>query len=319
MQRLFPKQVLSSRSAVRYQPPRRLAVTPLVLSLFLSSLPATQATAVVYPVGAGSSHSLYIKNPVANPQPGDIIGDNPVYGMGQQSHHELADFLGNWTGSPAATPLLVGCHFSSNFLPRALYTAMAVAGGRSHSVAIRNDGTVITWGDNSYGQIGRGSIGGDFNCADQAMIGVPLAIRGTPTSYPIFAIAAGDYHTYALVGTALPYSMIRSWGRSNAGQVGNGKATGSNYPTPDCVRNNVYPTGVCLTAVRSIAAGAAHGVAATLDGKVYTWGSDSDGQRGEPGINADRSWALEVPGIDNVISVAARGYITLALKQDGTV
>ncbi len=282
-------------------------------------LPATQAFGVIYPVGAGSSHSLYIQNPVANPAPHATFGENPVSGMGQQTYHQLGDFaFTNWD-----IPHIVGCkegHQVGNVLiPASLPTAMAVAGGRNHSVALRSDDSVVTWGDSTYGQLGYNNYL-SRKCATQSSLGIALPTRGlVPFNMPVLAIAAGDYHTYAIAGTALPYSTIRSWGRSNAGQVGNGKAMGTNYPAPDCVRTNVYPIGVCLTAVRSVAAGAAHGVAATLDGKVHSWGSDSDGQRGEPGVSGDRSWAQEVPGIDNVISVAARGYISLALKQDGTV
>ena len=264
------------------------------------------------PVAAGSSHTLYIPNAVANPV---NYGDNTVYGMGQQTHHELGDFMFTLWDTPHA----VGCYYDANFLPRALYTTTAIAGGRNHSVAIRNDGSVVAWGDNANGQLGYGNYA-SRNCASQDSSRVPLVTSGrVPVNMSALAIAAGDFHTYAIVGTAWPYSSIRAWGSSSAGQVGNGKATGTSYPTPDCVRNNVYPIGVCLTAVYSVAAGEAHGVAATADGNVHTWGSDSDGQRGEPGISGDRSWALPVPGISNVISVAARGYMTLALRQDGTV
>jgi hypothetical protein len=37
-------------------------------------------------------------------------------------------------------------------VPGGLTNAMAIAAGYAHSIALRNDGTVIAWGDNTYGQ-----------------------------------------------------------------------------------------------------------------------------------------------------------------------
>ena len=39
-----------------------------------------------------------------------------------------------------------------------LSDVMAIAGGKYHSMALKNDGTVRTWGSNYYGQLGDGTI-----------------------------------------------------------------------------------------------------------------------------------------------------------------
>ena len=61
-------------------------------------------------------------------------------------------------------------------VPRDLTNAMAIAAGAAHSVALRNDGTVVAWGDNTAGQTnlpaGWGAVkliaaGGDFTLTSQ--------------------------------------------------------------------------------------------------------------------------------------------------------
>ena len=64
--------------------------------------------------------------------------------------------------------------------PVDLRSVVAVAAGDSHTVALRSDGTVVAWGDNDSGQT-------------------------TPAQSGVTAIAAGWYHTVALLGTAQPY------------------------------------------------------------------------------------------------------------------
>jgi hypothetical protein len=58
--------------------------------------------------------------------------------------------------------------------PASLTNAMAIAAGDAHSVALRNDGTVVAWGDNAYGQTN----------AQILLVGVKM-------------IAAGGNHTLA--------------------------------------------------------------------------------------------------------------------------
>ncbi len=67
----------------------------------------------------------------------------------------------------------------------------AIAAGGSHTVALKNDGTVVAWGDNFYGQTT-----------------VPVGLSG------VTAIAAGGWHTVALKNDG----TVVAWGRNIAGQ-----------------------------------------------------------------------------------------------------
>ena len=68
----------------------------------------------------------------------------------------------------------------------------AVAAGRSHSVALRSDGSLVSWGYDSQGQV-----------------------RDTPTGAEFDAVAAGGIHSVALKSDG---SLV-SWGRDDEGQV----------------------------------------------------------------------------------------------------
>ncbi len=77
---------------------------------------------------------------------------------------------------------------------------VAIAAGLDHTVVLKADGSVIAWGDNEYGQTD-----------------VPAGLRR------VIAIAAGEYHTVAIVGVApalrfeqLGESLLLSWPASTA-------------------------------------------------------------------------------------------------------
>jgi hypothetical protein len=69
---------------------------------------------------------------------------------------------------------------------------MAIAAGEVHSLALRNDGTVIGWGDNSAGQTN-----------------VPAGLSN------VVAIAAGSFHNLALLSN----STVVAWGNNYFGQA----------------------------------------------------------------------------------------------------
>ena len=97
----------------------------------------TQATlpagTVVTAVSFGAAHLLALTSTGA------------VYAAGGNT----AGQLGNNTVSPAATPVPV--HLPANV------SAIDVAAGQGHSLAVTSDGGVLAWGDNSHGELGNGT------------------------------------------------------------------------------------------------------------------------------------------------------------------
>ena len=101
----------------------------------------------------------------------------------------------------------------------------AIAAGYSHTVALRNDGTVVAWGDSGSGQPS-----------------VPVGLSG------VTAIAASYSHTVALVGTgALTLTITTISGANNVNLSWPDTATGFRVEsavslTPQLTWNNVTAT-----------------------------------------------------------------------------
>ncbi len=207
----------------------------------------------------------------------------------------------------------------------------AVAAGYGHNLAVRLDQTVWSWGDNSYGQLGDGT----------------LTSRPDPIQVPglagIVAVAAGWYHSLALAADG----SLWAWGRNNSGQLGDGWITDRRSPvrvlgTGPFVAisagvgqsvalkagGSVWVWGsngrfmpwriASLASVQAIASGMSHYLALRSDGTVWAWGSNSFGQIGD-GTTLDRSAPARVAGLTDVVSISAGPMHNLALKSDGSV
>jgi hypothetical protein len=144
-------------------------------------------------------------------------------------------------------------------VPSGLSGVTAIAAGALHTVALKNDGRVVAWGENGYGQTT-----------------VPSGLSG------VTAIAAGYSHTVALKNDG----RVVAWGENGSGQT-------------------TVPSG--LSGVTAIAAGALHTVALKNDGTVVAWGENGSGQTTVPS------------GLSGVTAIAAGALHTVALKNDGTV
>lgn len=89
--------------------------------------------------------------------------------------------------------------------PNLTVTPMIVAGS-FHTVALKANGTVFSWGSNQYGQLGNGTRTDRLS---------PVRILGLTN---VKAVSAGLQHTVALKTNG----TVAVWGRNNYGQLGNG-------------------------------------------------------------------------------------------------
>ena len=115
-------------------------------------------------------------------------------------------------------------------IPGGLTNVVAIAAGANHSLALQSNGTVLGWGDNTYGQTN-----------------IPAGLSN------VVAIAAGADHSLALQSNG----TVVAWGDNSFGET------------------NV-PTG--LSNVVAIAAGVNHSLALKSDGTVVGWGYNYYGQ-----------------------------------------
>ncbi|XP_028027224.1 probable E3 ubiquitin-protein ligase HERC4 isoform X3 [Bombyx mandarina] len=134
-----------------------------------------------------------------------------------------------------------------------------VACGAYHSVALTNSGDLYSWGANSYGQCGLGTISNKEMSPQHisSLIGVPIAL-----------IACGNNHTFVLSKSG----AVFGWGKNTHGQLGLQDVENKCYPTHLKTLRNVK---VC-----HIACGEDFTVFLTLDGGVFTCGTGEYGQTG---------------------------------------
>jgi alpha-tubulin suppressor-like RCC1 family protein len=184
-------------------------------------------------------------------------------------------------------------------ITRLTYAQMIGTGHGYHSIAVKSNGIVYTWGKNDYEQLGDGS-----NMSSN----VPVEVYrgGVLSDKTITQVATGYYHSIALASDGTVYT----WGGNNSGQLGNGSNTNSNVPVA------VTISGKTIT---QVAAGFEHSIALASDGTMYTWGYNDFGQLGN-GSNTSSNVPVEVTISGKIITqVAAGGYHSIALASDGTL
>lgn len=172
---------------------------------------------------------------------------------------------------------------------------MSADANGAHTCSVKEDSTVLCWGDDSNGQLGDGKTANS-----------PVLVKVAGFDGAI-SVAAGTTHTCALRFNG----TVFCWGNNSNGQLGNG-STRSSF-TPVQVSN--------LTGAVSIAAGYAHTCAVLMDGTARCWGSDSTGQIGDgsQGAGTNRLSPVPVSGISNAVSIAGGEGHTCALLADATV
>ncbi len=153
-----------------------------------------------------------------------------------------------------------------------VHDVVAIALGTSSSCALLADGKVQCWGDNTYGQLGNGTVTGPDTCTAFA---TPCSTAPAPVPglHGIVGIAAGGISVCALSSAG----TVECWGDNLDGQLGDGSTGGPN------VCNGFFPCSstpaavVGLTSVRALGDGTCllsrkHG--------VECWGTNGNGELG---------------------------------------
>jgi alpha-tubulin suppressor-like RCC1 family protein len=215
-------------------------------------------------------------------------------------------------------------------VPLALTNVVAIAAGNLHSVALKADGRVIAWGDNTFGQTNvPANLSNAVAIAAAWNNTIALRSNGTVvtwgnngTNVPaglsnVIAVAAGNNHSVALKADG----KVVAWSDSSF------------------ISSAVTNVPSDVTNVIAITAGSTFTAALKADRKVFLWGSSTVGypvgmtnvvaiSAGEfpmLALKADGKIAVNTgistppPSLSNVVGIAAGRYHALALKADGTV
>jgi alpha-tubulin suppressor-like RCC1 family protein len=177
---------------------------------------------------------------------------------------------------------------------RGLSDVAVMAGGWGHTAVLEADGTLWSWGKNSYGELGGGGT------ADRL---APMQLR-IPAADRLSAVACGSDRT--LVVTA--DGSVWSWGRNDYGSAGD-RAT-IRYRLPNGVGG--------LSDVVAVATHSVSNLALKKDGTVWAWGDNDQGQLGD-GSTTKRSEPVAVKGLTEVTAAGMGEGFGLALRRDGHV
>lgn len=170
---------------------------------------------------------------------------------------------------------------------------VSLAVGSNHTLLALQDGSVVSWGANDQGMLGR---------PDQGEPGLPETVTGLQD---VKLVAAGTDFSLALDLSG----NVWSWGGNAHGQLGTGDGPGRHTPA--------QLTGFSEP-IQAIAAGDGFAVALGASGQVYGWGLNNGGQLGNSDLESS-SAPIEIEGVSGVQELVAGDAHLLARLADGTV
>ena len=240
-------------------------------------IPTRVGTGLYVQIAAGARHGLGLR------------ADGSLWAWGDSQYGQLGDGSAiNSASYPTPTPAATGTALPTR----------STASGFSHSLAVRADGTLWAWGENTYGQLGDGTT--TWRTA-------PVQV-GTDRNWVM--VAAGSDHSLALKADG----TLWAWGRNYYGQLG----TTTNNNTDGA---NFLPTQVGPDLYTQVSAGLAHSLALRADGTLWAWGRNYYGQLGTT-TNARTNTPNPTPtrvGTDLYTQVSAGFNHSLGLRPNGTL
>jgi len=203
--------------------------------------------------------------------------DGTLWSWGQNNLGQLG--LGDT--SSRSSPVQVG----------ALTTWINIAcGSYNHTLAVKTDGTLWSWGRGASGALG---LGNTTNYSSPKQVGVL-----TTWSKIAGGIAGGRQCTVAVTTVGAMWS----WGSNNFGQLGLGNTT--NYSSPKQIG--------ALTTWLNVSCGTYAPMAIKTDGTLWGWGQNQNGQCGL-GNTSYYSSPKQVGALTTWLKTAARLKSTIAL------
>ena len=189
------------------------------------------------------------------------------------------------TAAAAATPATP---------PPAPLVVTQLAAGFRHTCALRSDGTVWCWGDNTTGQLGDATT-------TQAL--TPVRVVGITTATQI---TTGFRHSCALLAD----NNVRCWGDNSQAQLGTGAITAPRLTPVQTVN---------ITTATQLGTGWDHTCAVLADGTIRCWGSNSSRELGVFTFAGLIPTPVQTQGITTATQITGGNQHTCALLADRTV
>ena len=201
-----------------------------------------------------------------------------------------------------------------NFPLAVLEDVQSVALGDFHGAAIKNDGTLWTWGCNDNGQVGKKRVNDKYVMWYKGRF-FPRRIVTPCQSVPVQVmedvaqISAGDYFTAAVKSDG----SLWMWGSNLYGELGTDHKKDQNNRIGWACRKE--PTFV-MEDVADVACGAYHTLILKTDGTLWACGNNESGQLG---IEDTDNQAVPVRVMTDVAAISAGRAFSAVIKTDGTL
>ena len=206
-----------------------------------------------------------------------------LWGWGWNNRGQLGDNTTAAKSSPVQT-IAVGNNWSS------------VSSNGYFGTAIKTDGTLWTWGNNSP----RGPLGDDTTTDRSSP--VQTIAGGTNWS----SVAAGTEHTAAIKTDG----TLWLWGWNSAGPLGDNTTTDRSSPVQTIAGGTNWS---------KVTGGNNYTAAIKTDGTLWLWGSNIQGQLGDNTKTNKSSPVQTITGGTNWSSVACGNSVVAAIKTDGNL
>ena len=179
-----------------------------------------------------------------------------------------------------------------------------ISAGGAHMV-LWNDGDLISWGNNHFGQIGDGTI------SEVSAYKRTFQYAITEIMSNVVYVSAGEYNSMAIKEDG----TLWAWGRSDFGVLGD---VSSHIITPvritEYMTLSAIPNPIKLMDdVISVSVGENHALAIRGDGSLWVWGANWFGQLGDERLGFDGVLPTHLP-VDALIS--ANQPIRIALNNN---
>lgn len=243
-------------------------------------------TYVHFPFGPGSAPNVIAVPKVSAGSNHDLAlrADGTVWAWGRNNYGQLGD--GTTTQK----------HYAMQ-VP-GLSNIVDIAAGYYHSTAVDRQGRVYTWGRNHKGQLGKGDTVDSLT---------PVQLSGISDAYAVSCGEIGDFTTVVCND-----GSVLSWGDNYYGVLADGTTyTDSTVP--------VAATG--LPPIARIAAGSSHMVAIGVDGSVWAWGGNGQGQlaQGYTSLRSNVPLSVTLPSTFSPESVDSGRLYTLISGFDSSL
>jgi alpha-tubulin suppressor-like RCC1 family protein len=173
---------------------------------------------------------------------------------------------------------------------------LQVSAGGDHSSGLRSNGTARTWGGNSSGELGDGTIISKRS---------PVSVVGDFTDW--CQLSSGSAHMLGVRTNGTAWA----WGCGGVGRLGDNTTVNKSSP--------VSVVGILNWS--QLSAGPTHSVGLRQNGTVWAWGSNNNGELGDNtgGVGTSKSSPVSVIGGFTDWCQVSTGFETsLAVRTNGT-